>query len=286
MASINISKLVRPNLFTLAAVNIGGALEWYEIGLFISWPIIIEGKANLFKQSLADSLNLTGILAMIALSLASGGSRGIGAWLFGILGDKTGRKGAFSLSVLLATLPSLILPLLALSVPYELWIGYSPIIFAIVKVFQGIPAGGEFPGAICYLAETGNHCTNQPSWIGRRYMCSYTVLGPQIGLMLSMIVCLILKSMFSTEILVRNGWQIVFLISGLMGLVGYVMRHKLHETHSFLDIKSHHKITANPLKTLFSEHLSNVTFGFIVSIFETVLFIVISLMPLFVIDKT
>ncbi len=133
---------------------------------------------------------------MVGIALASGGVRGIGAWFFGWLGDKQGRKGAFALSILLATLPSLMVPLISFFMPYSEWNRYATIIFAIVKLIQGVPVGGEFPGAICYLAETGNIYHNAPSWISRRYMCSYTILGPQIGLMLSMIVCLILKICF------------------------------------------------------------------------------------------
>jgi hypothetical protein len=92
MSISKISNLVRPSLFILAAVNIGGALEWYEIGLFISWPLIIQGSSNLFDQTLADSLNLTGILLMVGFALASGGARALGGWFFGKMGDKEGRR--------------------------------------------------------------------------------------------------------------------------------------------------------------------------------------------------
>jgi MFS transporter, MHS family, proline/betaine transporter len=194
---------------------------------------------------------------------------------------RQGRKKAFPLSVLLATLPSLILPLISFFVPYKEWISYSSITFAIVKFLQGMPAGGEFPGAICYLAESGKIYSDMPPWVSRRYMCSFSVLGPQIGLMLSMIVCLILKNVFPLEVLQHHGWQIVFLISGLLGFGGYVMRNILQETVAFRDLKIHHKINLHPVKTVFSKYLSRVVFGFFLSIFETVLFIVVSLIPLF-----
>lgn len=281
MVGRKIFNWIHPSLFVITAVNIGGALEWYEIGLFISWPLIIQESSDFFDQTIADSLNITVVLLMVGLALASGASRGIGAWFFGRKGDKEGRKGAFSLSVLLATLPSLIVPLIAFFVPYEKWSSYSIIIFAIVKLLQGVPAGGEFPGAICYLAETGTIYHDAPSWVGRRYMCSYTILGPQMGLMFSMIVCLILKSLFSLEFLLHQGWKFVFLISGMIGIGGFIIRNKLHETASFLDLKTHHKIALHPIKSAFSKYLSRIMFGFVLSIFETVLFIVISLIPLY-----
>jgi len=280
MRSSKIFNLGRSSFFVLTAINIGGALEWYEIGLFISWPLIVQGSSDLFDEAFVDSLNITGILLIAGFALASGGARTLGAWFFGKLGDKEGRRKAFSLSILLATLPSLIVPSISFFVPYEEWIRYSAIIFAIAKFLQGIPAGGEFPGAICYLAETGKIHQDMPAWVSRRYLCSFTILGPQIGLMLSMIVCLILKDLLRPEVLHR-GWQFVFLTSGLIGIGGFMMRKILHETPSFQDLKKHHKIALHPIKTVFHKYLSRVVFGFILSIFETVSFIVISLIPLF-----
>ena len=276
-----ILKSIRPNLFILAAVSIGGALEWYEIGLFISWPLIIWGDSDLFDESLINAFSLTGVLLMVGFALASGGIRGIGGWFFGRKGDKEGRKGAFSLTVLWAAIPSILLPLFSFFVPFDKWRYWSAIIFSITKFIQGMPAGGEFPGAICYLAESSRFNSNIAPWIIRRYMCSFTILGPQIGLMLAMIVCLILKSFFSDKFLLQQGWQYIFLISGMLGIIVYLMRCKLHETASFLKLKTHNEITTHPVKTVFTKYLSRIVFGFNLSIFETALFIVISLIPLY-----
>lgn len=281
MTARTILKWIRSSLFIIAAVNIGGILEWYEIGLFISWPLIVLNDSDLFDEFLVDSFSMTGVILMVIFALASGGIRGIGGWYFGRKGDKEGRRGAFSLSILLATLPSLLLPLISFFIPYNQWIRWSTITFAIVKFLQGMPAGGEFPGAICFLAESGKLSSHTDTWVGRRYMCTFTVLGPQIGLMLSMIVCLVLKSFSSTTFLLERGWQIVFFISGLLGVFGYLMRKKLHETASFLELKIHNKISLHPLKTLFTKYFSRIVFGFNISVFETILFIVVSLIPLY-----
>lgn len=270
-----------PGLFILTAVSIGGALEWYEIGLFLSWPLVIQEKTDIFDQTITDSLNLSAVLLMVFFALASGGARGIGGWFFGRKGDKEGRRGAFSLTVLLSSLPSLALPLISFFFSYDEWIKYATITFAIFKFFQGMPAGGEFPGAICYLAETENTVQNQPSWVTRRYMCSYTMLGPQIGLCVSTIVCLVLKYFFSLEFLLNQGWQFVFLSSGIMGVGGFLLRKKLHETASFLDLKIHHKISLHPVRLVFKKYFRELVFGFMISVFEIVLFIVVSLMPIF-----
>ncbi len=170
----------------LSAVTIGSSLEWYEIGIFLSWPLIIERKAAGFDISLAEIITSGTILLLVFLALANGAARALGGWCFGKKGDEHGRKVAFPLTLLIATRPSWSLAVLSFFISYEHWLTYSTILFAAVKFFQGMPAGGELPGAICYLAESAT------GFKSRRYMCSYALVRPQIGLGLSAIICLTL----------------------------------------------------------------------------------------------
>lgn len=265
--------------FILTAITIGGSLEWYEIGLFIYWPLLIQGKAAGFDISLAESLSAGTILLLVALALANGGARAIGGWFFGKKGDEQGRKIAFPLTLLTATLPSWSLALLSFFISYEHWATYSTILFALVKFFQGMPAGGELPGAICYLAETANGFKDDQSWKSNRYMCSFALLGPQVGLALSAIICLVLKAFFPMEFLLTYAWRYVFIFSGLIGIGGYVMRKKIHETAAYLDLKVHHKVTHKPLKSLFSKYFFRVILASVLSIFEVITFSVLSIVP-------
>lgn len=259
--------------FVLTAVTLGGSLEWYEIGIFIFWPLLIEGKAAGFDISLAESLNAGIILLLATLALANGAARALGGWFFGKKGDEQGRKIAFPLTLLIATLPSWSLALLSFFISYEHWITYSTVLFALVKFFQGMPAGGELPGAICYLSET----VNDPK--SRRYMCSFALLGPQVGLGLSAIICLILKAYFPTEFLLTHAWRYVFIFSGLLGIGGYMMRKKIHETAGYLDLKIHHKVTRKPIQILFTKYPFRVILASVLSVFEVIAFSVLSIAP-------
>lgn len=265
--------------FILTAITIGGSLEWYEIGIFISWPLLIQKKAAGFDISIAESLNAGAILLFVLLALANGGARALGGWFFGKKGDEKGRKVAFPLTLLTATLPSWSLALLSFFISYEHWLTYSIVLFALVKFFQGMPAGGELPGAICYLSETANGFKDRLSRKSIRYMCSFALLGPQIGLALSAIVCLVLRELFPMELLLKHAWRYVFIFSGVIGIAGYMMRRKIHETAAYLDLKTHHKVTHKPMKTLFSKHLSSVLLASLLSVFEVVTFAILSIMP-------
>ena len=265
--------------FIITAITIGGALEWYEIGLFISWPLLIQNQAAGFDISVAESINSGVVLVLVALAMANGGARAIGGWFFGKKGDEKGRKVAFPLTLLFATLPSWSLAILSFFLSYELWLTYSAIIFALVKFLQGMPAGGELPGAICYLSETADGLGNNKPWTSRRYMCSYALVGPQIGLGLSAIVCLTLKALFPVEFLVSSVWRYVFIFSGIIGISGFIMRKKIHETAEYLDLRVHHKVTHKPIKTLFKKYSSRVFTAALASVFEIVTFAVLSIVP-------
>jgi MHS family proline/betaine transporter-like MFS transporter len=280
MAENKISSRRDSNFFVLTAVNIGGTLEWFEIGIFFAWQLIIQQNAISFDV-LVESLNVGAVLIVAIMAVASGGARAIGGWFFGKKGDQQGRRIAFPLTILVATLPSWGLVFLSFFLSYETWITYSTIIFTLVKFFQGMPAGGELPGAICYLAEATENSQGKLSWIKRRYMCSYAMLGPQIGLALSTLFCLILKLLFPVDILLSHGWRFVFLVSGILGIGGFMMRKKLHETVAFLKRKIHHKIGYSPLKIVFNVYRTHLIFGSLLSVFEVVAFSVLSVIPLY-----
>jgi MFS transporter, MHS family, proline/betaine transporter len=67
----------------------------------------------------------------------------------------------------------------------------------------------------------------------------------------------------------------------LLGVGGFVLRKKLHETASFLKTKARHRIMYSPVKAVFTKHLNHTLFGLVLPVFDTVLFSVLSVMPLY-----
>lgn len=247
----------------ILAVSLGGVLEWYEIGLYIYWPLIILGKLLTFEMPIADAIN-------IGLVIATGFiARPLGGMIFGRWGDTRGRKSPFIWSVLFASIPSLLIVFLP---SYMLWNSISLVFFTTVKFLQGIPAGGELPGAICYLSENG-----MPK--RRRYLCSFTFVGPQIGLLLSLAVCLLLESVFSQKTLMETWWRMVFFVSGTIGICGFFLRRKLHDSLDFSHLKNRNHAIQHPLRKLFGAHIKNVIAGMLLSIFQVVTFCVLTIMP-------
>lgn len=267
-------------LLVITSITIGGSLEWYEVGLFVFWPFLITDETH-FEEPIAATVNASAILLIVALALAYGGARSIGGWFFGRKGDREGRNIAFSLSILIASLPAFFLFFLSFFFTYEQWHTYYTAIFTFIKFLQGIPAGGELPGAICYLSEDVLHERKKGTWTKRRYLCSFAMIGPQIGIALSIIVCLILKHFFPIDFLVKTGWRYVFLVSGILGISAFAMRKKLHETMEFLKIRSHHEIVYEPIKILFKKLYKILSLASLISIFEITSFSVLSALPFY-----
>lgn len=236
----------------ISAVTFGGMLEWYEFFLYIYWSPII---AQLFFNSQSELAGLINTLLIFFIGFLA---RPIGGLFFGYLGDRFGRKISFMITIVMITLPSIAIAF----IPTYHQIGLAaPIILGILRFLQGIPVGGELPGAMCYLYES--------SFINRRkFTTSFTFFGPQIGVIISLLECFYLEKYLSPEHLLDWGWRLSFLSSGLFGLVGFYLRHQLKETPSFKHLEEEKKVLNNPIMESIKNHKKNIFLGFSISILE------------------
>ena len=187
---LNFSKKTQAAI--IFAVTIGNILEWYEIYLYIFWAPVI---GQLFFSADSELANVTKALAIFAIGFLA---RPIGGVLFGRLGDRVGRKKALVLSITVMTLPTFLMGLL----PTYAQIGfYAPLLLVILRLMQSFPAGGELPGAFCFLYESSNYKN-------RRYMTSWGAVGNQIGIIISMYECYLLEIYLTPEELLNWGWRI------------------------------------------------------------------------------
>lgn len=241
-------------------ISIGSILERYEVYLYIYWAPLISEK--FFDSTLPFAEFLTALSVILIGFL----SRPLGGLIFGYIGDKWGRKKAFILSITALSIPCFAT---ALTPSYHSWNTFAIVYIGIAKFLQGLPAGGEYPGAMCYLSEC---CL--PS--RKRYVTSYTFVGPQIGQTLSMVQCLLLEKFLSHQDLIQWGWRLSFFIGGLIGIFGYFLRSKLHESPAYQELLNHHSVLANPLKEVFKKHKIDIFKGFFIAIFEVVGFFTIA----------
>lgn len=240
-------------------VTIGSLLERYEVYLYIYWTPIIT------KEIFEASIPFAELVTTVSVLIVGLFARPLGGLIFGYIGDRCGRKKAFILSIIILSIPSFAT---ALTPSYNSWSIFAIVYVGISKFLQGLPAGGELPGALCYLSE----CSHQSR---KKYICSYTFIGPQIGQTLSMIQCLVLERFLSYSNLLKYGWRISFFIGGSIGVLGFFLRKRLHESPAFSKLQHHHKISANPLKETFLNYKTKIVKVFCISILEVVGFFIL-----------
>src|SRR5689334_8504149 len=136
---------VRTRLRTVVAASAAGtAFEWYDFFVFGSLTAVIQ---KTFFSGLPET---AGIAAALGLFGAGFLFRPIGALVFGRVGDRLGRKGAFLVTVTLmggATVGIGLLP------SYAAAGIVAPIALLLMRIVQGFALGGEYGGAAIYVAE-------------------------------------------------------------------------------------------------------------------------------------
>lgn len=231
------------NKYPIANVALGNILEWYDFGLFALF-------SSLFSQLFFPTEDPhTAILATISIFTIGFLCRPIGALMFGYMGDKYGRAKTLRLSILMITLPTLLIGFL----PTYKQLGFAaPILLTLVRICQGISIGGEYSGNIIYLAETA------PS----QYRASFTSIasiGANIGILLATLAGILVSQVFTDPLLHTWGWRIPYIISGLFSLIIYRYRLNISETAVFNYLKQEHLLTKNPISTVFKSNMPELT---------------------------
>ncbi|GAB2930489.1 MFS transporter [Hafnia psychrotolerans] len=203
----------------LLAGSVGNFIEWYEFGVYGYLATLIAG--NFF--TLEGQSGMTGLLLTYASFALAFFCRPIGAIIFGRIGDRIGRKPTLIAVVLLMTLATALIGLL----PTYAQIGVAaPLLLTLLRMFQGLFAGGEFGGAVSLMTEFAPK--------GKRGLYgawqSFTVA---LGLLTGVALVALLVQTLPTEQMKEWGWRIPFLLALPMGFVALWLRLKLDETPSF-----------------------------------------------------
>nr|WP_317617653.1 MFS transporter [Sphingomonas daechungensis] len=91
-----------------------------------------------------------GLVAALGLFAAGFAFRPLGALIFGVVGDRLGRKGAFLATVSLMGASTFLIGIL----PTYATAGIiAPLLLILLRILQGVALGGEYGGAAIYVAE-------------------------------------------------------------------------------------------------------------------------------------
>jgi MFS family permease len=210
----------------VAASSAGTTFEWYDFFVFGSLTQIIS---KTFFSGLPET---AGYVAALALFGAGFAFRPLGALVFGRIGDRAGRKGAFLVTVILmggATVGIGLLP------SYAQAGIIAPALLVLLRIVQGFALGGEYGGAAIYVAEhsPGDRRGRATAWIQS---------AASFGLVAALLVILISRTLighaFGPAAFDAWGWRVPFLVSGILLAVSIWMRVKLSESPTFAKMKA------------------------------------------------
>jgi MFS family permease len=221
----------------VVASSAGTAFEWYDFFIFGSLATTIQ------KVFFAGLDPTAGLIAALGLFAAGFAFRPLGAIIFGVIGDRLGRKGAFLATVSLmggATFAIGLLPTYATAGIL------SPILLILLRIAQGIALGGEYGGAAIYVAE---HAPNNR----RGYMTGWIQITASIGLVAGLLVILATRTVTGEEGFLDWGWRVPFLVSVILLGISVWMRLKLSESPAFAKLKEDGALTKAPLRESFAQ---------------------------------
>jgi MFS family permease len=226
-----------PMFTVVAASSAGTAFEWYDFFIFGSLTQVIS------KAFFAGLNETAGTLAALALFGVGFAFRPIGALVFGHIGDRLGRKGAFLITVSLmggATFGIGFLPTYA-----QAGIA-SPLLLIALRVIQGFALGGEYGGAAIYVAEHSD--PRERGW-----NTSWVQTSAAFGLFAALLVILVTRRLIGENAFAAWGWRTPFLVSAGLLAISVWMRFKLSESPAFTQLKADGEATHAPYAEAFGQ---------------------------------
>ncbi len=207
-----------PGRRVLYASLVGTSLEWYDFFLYGTAAALVFGDVFF-----PDAAPLIGTLLAFATYAVGFVARPLGGIVFGQMGDRTGRRKALVITLLIMGTGTVLIGCLP---TYDQVGVLAPILLVVLRFVQGIGLGGEWGGAVLMAIEHGDERR-------RGLYGSVPQLGVPLGNLLSAGVLGLLALLTSEAAFQSWGWRVGFWLSGVLVLVGLWIRTRIDESPLF-----------------------------------------------------
>jgi metabolite-proton symporter len=242
MAEIKAGAAGQSRLRVILAASVGSALEWYDFFLYGTAAALVFGELFFPKSDPVVGTLLAFLTFGVGFVV-----RPIGGILFGIMGDRYGRKPVLVATLLMIGIGTTFIGLLPTYNQIGIW---APLLLVAMRVVQGLGAGAEYGGAVIYLVE------NAPAK-HRGFWGGFAPLGVSVGNLLAA-GAFALVTMLPREELMSWGWRLPFLASFLLILVGIYVRLRVSETPVYTQaVVERGKVEKNPAMEALRHHPRN-----------------------------
>jgi len=235
----------------VVATVVGTTVEWYDFFIYAFAAATVF--AALFFEPMGKDFAQIVAFASVGVSFLF---RPLGAFLAGHYGDKIGRRPMLVITLLLMGIATTLIGLLPTHAAIGIW---APVLLILLRVIQGISAGGEWGGAVLMAVE---HAPKRK----RGLFGASPQIGVPIGLLLASMVLALVQIIapgapagssvhLSETPFGQWGWRIPFLLSVVLIGVGYWVRRQVEESPVFTEIAERKEQTRMPIVQLFRHHL-------------------------------
>lgn len=220
------------------ATVVGTTVEWYDFFIYATAVGLVFGQL-FFAPLGADSL-LIGF-ATVGISFLF---RPLGAFLAGHFGDKYGRKVVLMWTLILMGAATALIGLLPTYEAIGIW---APILLVLLRILQGLSAGGEWGGAVLMAVEHAPRTR-------RGAFGASPQIGVPLGLLLASGVMALMAMIAPGDAFLEWGWRVPFLLSVVLILVGWYVRRRVEESPVFAELAERKEKAQTPILQLFRKH--------------------------------
>nr|WP_120490920.1 MFS transporter [Corynebacterium lactis] len=233
----------------LTGTLVGTTIEFYDFLIYAQAAAIVLAPAFI-EPAAKSNPQLSQVLAWATLGI-SFLFRPLGAIVAGHIGDRYGRKMILVFTLIGMGAATFLIGLL----PTYATIGVAaPILLVLLRVFQGLSAGGEWGGAALMSVE---YAPKEK----RGIYGAFPQAGVPLGLTLATATMLIVMGIVGKEAYMEWGWRVPFLLSFILVLIGYAIRRAVDESPVFQAMQAESAERSTPLPELFKNHWGKVIQG-------------------------
>ncbi|GDY16069.1 MFS transporter [Nitrosopumilaceae archaeon] len=213
---------------------LGWSLDGYDIVLML---LVIPSISQLFFPSKDPVFSILATFASYTVTLIM---RPLGSVIFGIYGDKFGRKKSMIITILgfsVATFAVGLLPTYAV-------VGvFAPLLLIMVRLIQGIFAGGEWgSGAVLTIESIPKQ--------KRGLLSGFLQSGFSFGFLLAAISFQIITLAFPGDMFGEIGWRVLFFTGIIPGFVALFVRISMDESPLWIKKNKESGLERTPLRSI------------------------------------
>ena len=215
---------------------IGNFMELYDFTLYGFFAIFI---GHTFFPSANPIVSLLSSLATFGVGFIM---RPIGGLVMGAYADRLGRKGALIITMAMMAIATGMPGITPGYATIGIW---APTILVLCRLAQGFSTGGEWGGAVIFLAEYAPE--------GRRgFYASWMQVGVAVGSLAGSGSAWLLTATLDQASVETWGWRIPFLVGFLLLPIGYYLRTRVAETPAFERVVESRKVARAPIRDAFA----------------------------------